>query len=153
MPKSETFEKKSKKKSHRVSRVSSLLCDILSFKVYMVPVTRLCNLLCCLVDTCDQFRCMWEWELGATLWSPPSICDEMYVIKCDGIIRLPSSPVLFGVWCCYTTKLGERRWGGWESAWGGVHLVVVVLIFRSPIDWWYRTVHTFQNICIFVKYF
>jgi hypothetical protein len=38
-----------------------------------------------------------------------------------------------------------------RSVWGGVHLVMVALIFGVPIEC--RTVHVFQNICVFVKYY
>ena len=43
-----------------------LLCDLLPFKIIMVQGTSLYHLLCYLVDTCGQFRCTWEWRLGAT---------------------------------------------------------------------------------------
>ena len=41
--------------------------------------------------------------------------------------------------------------GGHGPAWGGVRLVIDVAVFGTPIE--SRTVHTFQNVCILVKYF
>jgi hypothetical protein len=41
--------------------------------------------------------------------------------------------------------------GGYGSAWGRVRLVMGDIISWTPIK--SRTVHTFQDICIFVKYF
>ncbi len=49
-------------------------CDLLSFKINMVQVTRLYNLLSYLVDTCGQFRCKWRLGLGTTCWLIPSKC-------------------------------------------------------------------------------
>jgi hypothetical protein len=41
--------------------------------------------------------------------------------------------------------------GGYVSVWGGVRLVMGVIIFGTPIK--SRIVHDFQDICIFVKKF
>jgi hypothetical protein len=49
---------------------------------------------------------------------------------------------------CPRLERGDE--GGQGSVWGGVHLDKVTLIFWTTIE--SRTVHVFQNICIFVKY-
>jgi hypothetical protein len=61
----------------------------------------------------------------------------LLLLLAPNVIRLPSF------------ERGDE--GGYGSAWGGVHLVMVAIIFRAPIE--SRTVHAFQDICIFVKYF
>jgi hypothetical protein len=51
-----------------------LLCDLLSFKVYMVQVTRLCNLLCCLSHGGGWSLEEWGEHLSVDERLRPSIC-------------------------------------------------------------------------------
>jgi hypothetical protein len=61
----------------------------------------------------------------------------LLLLLASNVIRLPS------------LERGDE--GGYGSAWGRVHLVMGTIISWTPIK--SRTVHTFQDICEFVKYF
>ena len=67
-----------------------LLCDLLSFKIFLWSklLGYATYYTVSLIRAVSSVVCE-SGGLGATLWSPPSICIEMYVIKCDGTSRLP----------------------------------------------------------------
>ena len=67
---------------------------------------------------------------------------EVRMIYCDSKINVVQSNSL-----CF--QGGDEGVHG--SAWGGVRLSIYVTVFGTPIE--SRTVHIFQDVYIFVKYF
>ncbi len=49
------------------------------------------------------------------------------------------------------SRLDRGNEGGYGSVWDGVHLVMGVIIFYTPIE--SRVVDTLEDICVFVKFF
>jgi hypothetical protein len=66
-------------------------------------------------------------------------------------VQSPSSPSPFVSNVIRLPRLERGDEGGYGPTWDGVHLVMGDIISWTPLE--SRTVHAFQDVCIFVKYF